>query len=224
MKMKFYDNYKKSYSEAGQTNPIKWQIYKKIAPGEYEATSAKFKCKDYFNDTVYTFHSGKEITVYGFNAFNGMLNKEDGNGVPVILTGIKGKFLENVEVLNKFLKSNKLPVLDYEEFDDGSVFCYIPWEYFKNTYYISALTLLQRVCNNEFEFTTIENASKQLESIGNSQDKSLLNTFIKKQFNLKGKENFVWYYSDKSNYPDKPGDAYGIPHLTHNCGLVAWGV
>jgi hypothetical protein len=51
---------KESYSEMGHENPIQWMNIKQV-DNEWVPVSYKWKCKDFLNDAVVSYHTDKKF-------------------------------------------------------------------------------------------------------------------------------------------------------------------
>jgi hypothetical protein len=206
-----------SYSEAGQTNPIKWIVLKQTDTG-FENQSGWLKCKDFFNDWVFTRETTTPMKIYGFNTGD-MTDIDKTKSGFLGIKDYKPEFLVNMKVLNKFLPKpikvqevtsslGILPILD------------IPVWYMKNTYRISLLSLLIRLCNVNVSHKDWDSFLKYK---NNTQDQHLFDTAIKKDLWFKPNkkvEKYVWYCGkDYNNIKTPVVDTT----LVHNNGLCNWG-
>lgn len=226
METKFIDKWDgPTYSEEPQQNQIRWQIYKQVAPGEYHSVSGKFKCKDFFNDFIVAYRAKIKFSKYRFDANFNDVNPDDEEGIPVVLTNLVQNFTHNISIANKWLKGNGFPKLSPEMFDSKSCLMYIPWEYTHNTYYISALSLVIRLCNYgeikfKESFEEVKNNAKLRE-----KEMKLANTLIHKRMDKLGNTSkYLWWYNKNNHFPSKnmKPDHYSFNSLTHNCGIASW--
>lgn len=224
MQIKFVEKVKTTYNEIGQKNPIRFQIYKKIAEDEYHSVSNKFRCKDFFNDMVVAHKADKEFSIYGFQVGPSMYNKDDKEGVPVVIYNLVPDYETKFQFVNGYMALAGLPKMELEFFDDKSAFVYIPWEYFENTYYISALSLLMRAVNVKDEVFFDLSAMVEWYKKNDTEDFSRLSALLKKGMDLGDKKKYIWYYSKDRCFPGYEGPLYQLSSLTHNCGLMSWGL
>lgn len=204
------------YSEIHQHNPIRWQIVS-IEDETLKLLTKPFKCKDFFNEVVFTLKTKKPYSIYGFDVdyYKLQLDK-DPEYVNVLVTNVKDFFKTNIEnVLNPFVNSEDFPeilCLDVEKED--AKLLRIPLVYFKSTFYISNLTLLIRCCNykplSKFDPKEIEYATDS--------------TFLKSALTERKLSKFtnleypVWHKT--MNTPSTWGDNFSV--VWHNCGFINW--
>lgn len=220
MKVKF-NNIPYGLAEIFQPNPLRWAICKPISDGEVEQVSTWIKCKDFFNDLTYTIQTGKDFTIYGFNAKNYSPPKK---GAPVYfaLQHLFPMFYKNMETLNKWLvQEQNVPPIEVEKVDAKSALITVPGYYFERTYQTSLITLLIRLMNNGVEFKTFEDVKKYTFQ---PQEMNLFNPVKAKgwwfnKFPEAGKK-YVWHASKEHN-SENPESSY-INSLVHNNGVLSW--
>ena len=126
-------------TESHQSNPLRWTIVS-VDGDTITPLAPVMKCKDYFNDVVAAKYE-VFFEQYGFN--NIVVPKQE--GLDVLLTFVK--FPETLKSKLSLVENPAHPV-QVRVVDDESLLIYIPEYYFKNTYRISLLTYLIRLCNS----------------------------------------------------------------------------
>jgi len=222
--MKITITNKGSYSEEGQPNPMRWMILSQVAPGTFTNESAWLKCKDFFNDLAYTMQTGKSFSIYSFDAGKMKASFETDGYVKMLLDVLTPTFLDNLTMLNDWLDgAPKMPRIQWERQEDGKVLISLAPEYFKNTYNISLISLIIRLCNYD---NMVFNTFKDLEDCKKFPygDQWKWNTVVKKKiyFNLpEALQKYVWY-EDATHNSETIKEGYSIPQLVHNCGVCSW--
>ena len=210
-----------SYAEEGQTNPIRWINLKKIDDKTFESASNWWKCKDFLNDLAYTYQTGKSFSIYGWNAGN-IPTPPKGEDFWFAVKNLSSDFFHNIEnVLNPWLKEQKMPEVKLVKQDP--VLLALHPKYFDNTYNISLITLIIRLCNYEgMKFNNFQEVIDCNKFPGGDQDKWDAVTTKKRYFNIPVKfRKYVWYSSPQYNSEVDVG--YQISGLVHNNGVVDWG-
>jgi len=212
-----------TYNEIGQSNPLRWQNLKLVGPDTYEPVSRWWKCKDFMNEVVTSFHTGRNFSIYSFQVTHStFFNKED-TCLPLRLKRVAKSFLVNMEVANEHLLNEGFPAVEYGSINDGQVFIRIPLEYLCNTLFMSQVTLFIRLANTEKEYPTLKDMVKDYKNEGDSEN---FNACLKKplsQFPTSLSE-YLWYYNDAQNCPRNIDASKNIQtSLMHNCGVVSWG-
>jgi len=212
-----------TYAEAGQSNPLRWQNLKLVGPDTYEPVSMWWKCKDFMNEVVTSFHLGRDFSIYGFQVTHStFFNKED-TCLPLRLKGVAKSFLVNMGVVNEHLLNEGFPAVEYESINDGQVFVRIPLEYLCNTLFMSQVTLFIRLANTYKEYATLADMVKDYKNGGDSEN---FNACLKKPLGSFPATlgAYLWYYNDTQNCKrDHPKSANIQTSLMHNCGVVSWG-
>lgn len=216
---------KGSYSEEGQPNPMRWMLLSQITSGTYQNESAWLKCKDFFNDLAYTMQTDKSFEIYSFDAGKMKASFENSDDcINMLLDVLTPTFIHNLEIINKWLDDRQnLPHIYWEKQDKGKVFITFDPIYFKNTYNISLISLIIRLCNYD---NMVFNTFKDLEDCKKFPhgDQWKWDTVVKKgiYFNLPvALQKYVWY-EDATHNSETIKDGYMIPQLVHNNGVVAW--
>jgi len=212
-----------TYSEIGQSNSLRWQNLKLVGPDTYEPVSKWWMCKDFMNEVVTSFHTGRDFSIYGFQVtHNEFFNKED-TYLPLRLKNVAKSFLVNMAVVNAHLLHEGFPAVEYESINDGQVFIQIPLEYLCNTLFMSQVTLFIRLANTDNEYLTLADMVKDYK---NKSDSANFNVCLKKPLSQFPKEldEYLWYYNEQQNCKrDHPKEANIQTNLMHNCGVVNWG-
>ena len=210
-----------SYAEETQPNSLQWAILSQEKDGSYTQVSAWIICKDFFNDLAYTIQTGKDFSIYGFNA--GKMNPPaKDQPVYMVLRNFTPTFVQNVDKVNDFLAKQGLSIVKLSHADDKHLLLeWNPW-FFSNTYYISLMSLIIRLCNYGHTFNSFTDIVTTKDFPYKDQQK--WNAVVKKNvfFALPEKlKGFVWYYNESSN-SNCAIDNYRIPGLVHNCGVLSW--
>lgn len=208
-------------AEIFQPNPLRWAICKPTNKDEVEQVSTWIKCKDFFNDLTYTIQTGKNFSIYGFNAASYSPPKK-GEPVYFAMAHLFPEWYRNMEVLNKWLKEEQnVPELRVEKQDADKALLVVPGYYFTNTYRTSLITLLVRLMNTQVKFKTFQEAVKYGHP---QQELNLINPVIAKgwwfnKFPKKG-EDYIWHASKEQN--SKSANLSYVSTLVHNNGVISW--
>lgn len=198
------------YVETHQANPIQYCILKE-KDGVYENVTNWFKCRDFFNDIVYTKQTRKSFSIYGFNSDLG-LSKND--SLFVALNNLIPEFKDNWALVNNYLKDNNLPIVSL--FENNVV--EIPNFYTKNTFNISLLTALMRFSN----YKKLDKIEDIKTATDNYVEKSILNAIKFPLFQLpENKQGYVWYMDSGLNDKKEVSASY-LPSYVHNNGIISW--
>lgn len=132
-----------TYVEAGQTNPLRWQVVQPEGDA-YRELSGVFKCRDYLNDVV-AVRYGAKGSVYGFSLDKA---KMDVSGdLHILLTGVDAGFLPNwTRVVSPLVQEAYGCVPTFTE-DGSTLLVTIPRVLWATTYNISLLSGSFRWCN-----------------------------------------------------------------------------
>ena len=201
-----------SYAEVSQTSPMRWRVYLANKNGVLTAQSNWWKCKDFLNDTVFFLETGYAFSIYGYNGGYQVNDK-------IVYVGVKNipenvPFLDNLKVLNAFLKDQEMPEVEVYTVEGVQYMLGIPRMYFENTFYISAITSLIRGCvyapvSTIQDIMSIEPTTKSVK----------YQTSIKKWLTPKTREKFreILYLNYQYHGKEFQGE-YAI----HNAGLQSW--
>lgn len=197
-----------TYREAPQRNPIRWQLYF-LSEDELHPQTSQFKCKDFFNDIVGWYH-GKTGSVYGMSTKDMSLNDY---GVFVRLYNLLPGFSHNVEkVVNSLLEAAGLESrLLLVECGKNEVVTLLPRELFNNTFIISKVSHLIRLCNIE---ATVDSLEQLLKGHPFEEAELTVGNLV-----LPEKYRVYWWYTDESYNSLK--NLFDM-HWLHNNGYRSW--
>lgn len=142
-------------TQSPQQNPIQWTFVSRDKETLTQLAST-MQCKDYFNDVVALYKSGKTFTQYGYDNSLAPMGR---NGFYVMLSRVnKEVFLHNLKVLNvQILADTGKRILFSTKFEQSDrVLIRIPKVLFESTYLISLATMLLRVGNYDVKFSSYE--------------------------------------------------------------------
>jgi hypothetical protein len=204
-------------TESGQYNPIRWAIVKRDGD-TLTPTTAWFKCKDYFNDVVAA-KNDTFFTQYGFD--NHEVVEKGSKGLWVLVKYIYDlpSFAKRVAAI-----TNKDHPVSIEKVDGDTLLLFIPEFYLVNTYRISLLTYLIRLCNQEVgettTFTSVEQVLvSQVALLSQGLSEQGRQFALKHGWNAREGDKYWWRYgswtSDKKFTID-------YKSYIHNCGVNAW--
>lgn len=197
---------KVSYHEMPQSNPLKWQLYC-LKDDTLVPQTLPFVCKDFFNDIVGWFY-GKTGYIYGFSSKEMEFNDY---GVFVRLSNTRPGFLPNVEkLLTPLLPPEMGPLLFVPLEADGEILTLFPRQLFNNTYLISKVTHILRLCNMDVVDSVKEMQTKSAEGF----DDQLFSTL-----SLPEKFQQYWWYAGPDH--NSHTDYFTMPVL-HNNGYKSW--
>ena len=208
------------YAEEGQDNPLRWVLLSKsggdVLEATYENTGTWWKCKDFLNDTVFAIQTGKQLSIYGWNTANLSLPKK---GEPLYLA-VKD-FTKNFENNVNNCLGNAVTFVGDGELNGSKVkVLEIAPQGVSNTYFISLITLMIRLCNSETSFQNVEEL-KAYKGFGGG-DQGKWDEVVAKGwlFDLpQHLTKFIWYCGDKYNSEtvESPSSS-----MVHNCGVLSW--
>lgn len=223
MKILNLNKWNGTYNEIGQTNPLRWQNLKPVAEGVYECVSHKWKCKDFMNEVVTSFHTGRDFSIYGFEVKHKDFFAEGQDSLPILLHNLLPGWLNNMEVVNEYLLDQGFPGVDIITLPDNKAIVDIPTIYLANTLFMSQVTLFIRLANTEAVYQSLDDMCNDKV---NKQDRTNLDNCFKKPLkDFPAKLNdYLWYYDDERNLKREvpPGTTIQTS-LMHNCGVVNWG-
>lgn len=205
-----------SYAEEGQPNPLRWAILSGSLEEGFTNETSWLKCKDFFNDYCYTYNTGKPMAIYGFNTKD-MAIPAKGEPVYIAVKDITPQFKENVQ--------NVTSNVAIHEADDGTCVLELHPDHFANTYSISLVSLVIRLCNVEHSFGSLE--EMKVYQKFPSQDQSKWNQVVAKKvfFSLPEKlKKYIWYSGEQHNSETEVTMAsYQLASNIHNCGVLTYG-
>lgn len=203
-------------TESGQANPIRWTLVHKDGD-TLQPLAAEMKCKDYFNDIVAA-KRGVFFKQYGFD--NKLWLQQP--GCDVLLTGLVD-YEKFTTAVAKVTHPDHPVVL--EKILEDVALLHIPEYYFLNTYRISLLTYMIRLCNNNVgtsEFkgieTTLTSDLAQQSAGLSSQGREFA---IKHGWDVPDGDKY-WWRTSKTYNSDNNSITYGIGQIIHNCGVNGW--
>lgn len=212
-----------SYSEIGQMNPIRWEVAHKLPDGTYEVVSKIFKCKDFLNEVVASYHTKKDLSVYGFKTSYSIMALEGIEALPLVLSNVTEEFHHNLEIINKYLTEINFPILSVEATADKKWLLNLPMKYMESTYYMSHITLYIRCAS-------IKKKCHNMDDLIASQthtDQVYLNQAIKLKPIHWFKDNQKEYVSQYASHGWKKlfKDVQSTDgHYIHDCGFINWDV
>lgn len=211
------------YSEIPQPNPLRWYIVVPKGAATYENVSGELKCKDFFNDLAFTIQTGKDFTIYGFNAGNYSPPKKD-QPVYLAVKNTTPYFETNMKVLNKWLEKDQgFPAIGCEKSQEGLYLLTIPPIYWTKTYYTSLITLVIRLMNQEEAFSSFDEVIKKTTFA--VQDQNLWKQVVAKKWffkDLPAKLSKYIYYAGSAYNSEKGVDNYALSQTVHNNGVISW--
>lgn len=209
-----------TYSEVGQTNPLRWMFLEEKEEGVYQSSSGWIKCKDFFNDVVYFREAGKGFGIYSFDCST--VGTAKGKDVAFLMKGTKEGFDTNLGQLNKFLHDNGFPTMTWGLTDRGFVLT-TPSYYWESTYRISLLSFLIRICNIN---KSVKSWEELLSTKQSGEDQGLLDRVVKENifFKIPKKYAGYFYYAGKEYNGNKGKDNTKNFYSTvvHNNGMISW--
>lgn len=202
------------YNEAGQANPLRWQLL--YREGDvFTPQTGQFKCKDYLND-IAAKYNGKDIYAYGMNTATMILNPE-GTWLRLFNIMDKDVFMANINTCIN--KENPEHPLTMEVVDD-TILLFVPRYYYNQTYLISLAAYVIRLSNRKAKFRSFESA---LQGTDAKADHAIQGKGIR--FGLKWRykvpedyQKYYVYYNDRFNNLKNNCDNT----MTHNCGVMTW--
>ena len=212
--------HKGQYAEIDQPNPLRWRIMYR-SKDVLTSQSCLIKCKDFFNDVVAWKKAKKSFTIYGFKN-NIKFNRE---GLYVHLTDIEdvNTFLHNLYVMDERLERNLKIGMSWYVQEDNSIVVLIPHKVFSNTYYISLLSMLIRLCNYNTKYEDWDSIFDEKAPINTIEEAftDKAKTFTQKNgFKLLTKYRKLWYNST-DGWNSLSGKEL-IASIIHNNGVCDW--
>lgn len=219
-----YKQYREmSYTEIPQISPIRWEIcaYDKETD-TYIAQTGRFKCRDFFNDIVAKYH-GFSDRIYGFDTSH--LDVSSGFSIRVSYIPNLDQFLTNVDtVLNTDApRGAELKISICEGDSEGACVVDVPVFFLKNTYRLSRLTYLLRICAYDVELPSLNWTLTNKYSPAICLDTQKLSENRAKKLLHYGwdlpklAEEFWYYYNSRFNSKNEVSVVY-----VHGCGMVYW--
>ena len=212
--------HKNTYSEVGQANPLRWRIM--LRKGDtLHSQSGLLKCKDFFNDVVAYKRAKLKFKIYSFEN-DVKFNRE---GLYLHLTEIQNQdtFCDNMNVLNQTIFDDLQTIVGYTKQADGSVVICIPHKLWNNTYYISLVTMMIRLCNYNTKYDTWESFFAKTAPIYTIETAFSLKAqayVLEKGFRIPRKLRGMYFWAGKdyhSKNQPKP-----MANIVHNNGVSNW--
>jgi hypothetical protein len=212
--------HKNGYNEIDQPNPLRWRIMLR-EKDVLHSQSGLIKCKDFFNDIVAFKQANLKFSIYNFS--NEV--KFNRHGLYFHLTHIHdtAMFCENLIIVNDRLQQDLKTTVKFWIQEDGSVVVLIPNKLWKNTYYISLVSMMIRLCNYKVQYDSWDSIFAKDAPINRIE--SAFSHAAKKRthengFVLPKQLRTFWYWAGKmanSNDGKKV-----MPSVVHNNGVTSW--
>ena len=202
-----------NYSEMSQKNPLRW-VFLFRENETFTAQTGKVKCKDFFNELVYTKKTKIPKTIYGFNTSNFKYNEE---GLYFLLINIQSykSFKHNL----KCITGKDSPSITARAGADGRCIILIPDYYTSSTYLISMISYLIRCCNTEVKYDDLGTLVDKTDDLAIGQTgRDLLNKWkltVPEKY-----KKYLWYYCPTCNSENLSEPTVS---LLHNNGARSWG-
>lgn len=219
-KIKVLKKHRGQYAELDQPNPLRWRIV--LRKGDVlTSQSCLIKCKDFFNDIVAWKKAKKAFVIYSFSN-RIKFNRE---GLFFHLTEIENRdlFLENLHIVDARLEQDLGVSLTVWNVAPNSVVILIPHKLFQNTYYISLLSMLIRLCNYNTKYTdwdSIFAKNAPLNLVENAFTDKAKHFTKNNGFKLLTKYRKLWYNSTDGWNSASGKDLMGT--IIHNNGVCDW--
>lgn len=209
------------YNEVHQNNPLRWMNLKNEGKNVFVPVTRLWKCKDFLNDAVCSYHHKKTYQIYGFKCDPKEFYNYNWQGMPVLLLNCFPSWIDNINlVINPYLEEQGMPPLEPEECKEGW-YVNIPQEYMENTFFISTITLLIRMANVDKTCESFQELIKQPLNAGDLTYWKATQAKPMSQFPEKYKD-YLFIYKDDKFGVKKDGVVTMTGHM-HNCGVVNWG-
>lgn len=207
-----------SYAEIPQTNPIRWRNLKPTGDGNFEAVSGWWKCKDFQNEVVASFHTKENYSIYSFTVNYNTFFAPGQKSLYFEVKNLVPGFWNNLQHLQNYLQSEGAPQITITKLDEERAFIELPEYYLTNTYFISVITLLIRMTN-----TMAYPSWETLVANTNEQDSKLYRSVVAKPLSKfpENKLPYLYHYSPELCFKKGSGKVMQTS-LLHNCGVVGW--
>ena len=212
--------HKGQYAEIDQPNPLRWRIMHR-SKDVLTSQSCLIKCKDFFNDVVAWKKAKKAFVIYGFR--NNIKFNREGLYLHLTEVGEMDVFVNNLYKVNQRVFDDLKVYLEYFIMDDQSIVILIPNKVWSNTYYISLVSMMIRLCNYNVKYDTWESFFDDNAPINTVEEAFNDNAkaFTQKNgFKLLTKYRKLWY-----NSTDGWNSASGkelMGSIIHNNGVCDW--
>lgn len=212
--------HKNTYSEIGQSNPLRWRIMHKEGD-VLSSQSGLLKCKDFFNDVVAYKRAKLAFKIYYFDN-QIKFNRE---GLYIHLTAIDNqeRFCNNLGIINVRMGSDLQTHFNFVKMDDGSVVICIPHKLWKNTYYISLLSMMIRLCNYKTEYDSWESffaKNAPINKVETAFTEKAKAFACEKGFRLPVKLRKLWFWAGDNYHSGNQEKPMGS--VIHNNGVSNW--
>lgn len=208
-----------SYGEVSQPNPLRWRIMHR-QKDTLHSQSNLIKCKDFFNDIVAWKRAKHKFTIYGFT--NDVKFNRD--GLYFHLTNIANleQFCNNLVHVQERLQKDLGVLMQLHPQEDKTMVIVIPHKVWKNTFYISMLSMMIRCCNYNVSYTCWEDIFDEKAPINRAEHAFTpkAKAYAKQHGFLLPKEyRKFWYFCGDvhSNDGKKP-----MATVVHNNGVCSW--
>lgn len=218
--IKILKKHNAQYNEIPQPNPLRWRImYRK---GDVlTSQSCLIKCKDFFNDVVAWKKAKKAFVIYNFK--NNVKFNREGLYLHLTEVGEMDTFVNNLYRVNQRIFDDLKVILRYTVMDDHSIVVIIPNKLWNNTYYISLVSMMIRLCNYNVKYDNWSSFFDDNAPINTAEEAftDAAKAFTQKNgFKLLTKYHKLWY-----NSTDGWNSASGkelIGSIIHNNGVCDW--
>lgn len=218
--IKILKKHRGQYAEIDQANPLRWRIMHR-KEDVLTSQSCLIKCKDFFNDVVAWKKAKKAFVIYGFK--NKIKFNRDGLYIHLTEISDIDVFLENLLVVNDRLTQDLKTEMCWYIQEDNSVVVLIPHKIMSNTYYISLLSMLIRLCNYKITYPNWDSIFAKDAPLNTAEEAFTADAkaFTKKNgFKLLTKYRKLWYNSTNGWNSASNKDLLGT--VIHNNGVCDW--
>lgn len=208
-----------SYTEVGQSNPLRYVFLYRDDNGDFTHTSGEFKCKDYFNEVVSALRGG------GGNVYNmDYASTKRNEGVTYVrLLNIINRdvFFSNLVKVNERLVADGFPEFVMEPgVESKDAVLSLPDDLFRTTWTTSLLWYLIRVSNVAGRITNwVAHPTKSIDNpFGSYYTKVMEQGFKPPRANY-------WYFTEPSCQQDATKmdkRQHGPTYNVHNNGCAGW--
>jgi len=150
----FGESLKQTYNQILQPNPIEWEVLWQDEMGVLQPQTARFKCRDFFNDIVAMHHGHNGGNIYGMDVTT--IKRNEGF-IFVRLFNLKSSFYDQLKLfLDPYLEQQKQTPLEVHPLSKTCAVIKFQGTHLESTYNISFLTFLIRLCNYGNVFSSLE--------------------------------------------------------------------
>jgi hypothetical protein len=212
---------KNTYAEIAQANPLRWRIMHRNKD-TLTSQSGLIKCKDFFNDVVAWKQGGHKFNIYRFN--NAI--KFNRYGVYFLLSEIANReqFFANLDVLNQKLQENlNTKISYYKARSTTQAIIHIPNPLWRNTYFISTVSMMIRLCNYNYSYKTWDdffNEDAPLNTVETAFTKEAKKLVKETGFVVPEKAQNCWYFAPYGW--NSKSDHEISATIIHNNGASNW--